>query len=157
MRYLGLLVVFAVVWVLLSGMMKPLLLGLGFASCLLCVWLAGRMHRVEGEAGPALRLPRVPTYLAWLLKEVVVANLQVIRVVLSPRIELDPVLLRVRATQHSSLARVIYGTSITLTPGTLTLDVDDDEVLVHALDRAGAESLRGGAMDGRVTALEADL
>jgi len=87
----------------------------------------------------------------------VVANLQVIRVVLSPRIELDPVLLRVRASQRSSLARVLYGTSITLTPGTLTLDVDDDEVLVHALDRAGAESLRGGAMDGRVTALEADL
>ncbi len=156
MRYLGLLVVFSLVWLFLSGLMKPLVLGLGFVSCLLCVWLAGRMHPVEGETGGRLRPLRLLVYLPWLLKEIVLANLQVIRVVLSPRIEIDPVLFRLRATQRSALARVIYGNSITLTPGTLTLDVDGEDLLVHALDRPGAEGLRGGDMDRRVTALEAD-
>ena len=156
MRYLGLLVAFALVWVFLSGLMKPLVLGLGFVSCLLCVWLAGRMHQVDGEAGPALRPLRLLAYLPWLVKEIVVANLQVIRIVLSRRIVVEPVLLPLRATQRSALARVIYGNSITLTPGTLTLDVDGEDLLVHALDRSGAEGLRGGDMDRRVTALEAD-
>jgi multicomponent Na+:H+ antiporter subunit E len=155
MRYLVLLLSFALLWLLLSGLMKPLVLGLGFVSCLLCVWLAARMHRVESEAGAAVRPLRLLAYLPWLLKEIAVANLQVIRVVLSPRIAIDPVLFHLRATQHSSLARVIYGNSITLTPGTLTLDVDGEDVLVHALDRSGAEGLRGGDMDRRVTALEA--
>ncbi|KGE03544.1 Na+/H+ antiporter subunit E [Pseudohaliea rubra] len=155
MRALGLFLVFALVWLLLSGLMKPLVLGLGVVSCLLCVWLASRMHRVEEDAGPALRPLHLLAYLPWLLKEVVLANLQVMRVVLSPRMALDPVLFRLRATQRSQLCKVIYGNSITLTPGTLTLDVDGETMLVHALERAGAEALRSGEMDRRASALEA--
>ncbi|MHA7817491.1 MAG: Na+/H+ antiporter subunit E [Pseudohaliea sp.] len=154
MRALGLLLTFIVLWLLLSGLMKPMVLGLGLVSCLLCVWLASRMHRTgEGEE-PALRPLRLGAYLPWLVKEVLLANLQVMRIVLSPRMALDPVLFQLKASQRSPLCRVIYGNSITLTPGTLTLDVDGETMLVHALERAGVEGLRSGEMDRRVSALE---
>jgi len=49
---------------------------------------------------------------------------------------------------------VIYANSITLTPGTVTLDLEEGHVTVHALTREGAQALASGEMDGRVTALE---
>jgi len=154
MRALGLLLTFMLLWLFLSGLMKPMVLGLGLVSCLLCVWLASRMHRTEESEQPALRPLRLIAYLPWLFKEVLLANLQVMRIVLRPRMALDPVLFQLQASQRSSLCRVIYGNSITLTPGTLTLDVDGKTMLVHALERAGVEGLRSGEMDRRVSSLE---
>ena len=76
------------------------------------------------------------------------------RIVLAPKIDVDPVMIKVKATQATGMGRVIYGNSITLTPGTITVDMDGDELLVHALTQAGAEGVREGEMDRRVTALE---
>jgi multicomponent Na+:H+ antiporter subunit E len=97
---------------------------------------------------------RAAGYFPWLLKEIAAANWTVIRIVLSPRLNVDPVVLTVKASQHSDLGRVVYGNSITLTPGTLTVDVDGDQLTVHALTRAGAEQLEAGEMDLRVSRLE---
>ena len=63
-------------------------------------------------------------------------------------------MIRVKASQESGLGKVIYGNSITLTPGTITVDMEGDQIIVHALTQAGAEGVREGEMDRRVTALE---
>jgi multicomponent Na+:H+ antiporter subunit E len=64
------------------------------------------------------------------------------------------VLIRVTSTQQTGMGRVIYGNSITLTPGTITVDMEGDQVIVHALTQATADGVREGGMDRRVTALE---
>jgi multicomponent Na+:H+ antiporter subunit E len=154
MRWLGLFVLLVAIWLVWSGLYKPLVVGLGVASCALCVWVTMRMHPVGGESFDARPLWRIAGYLPWLLKEIFLANLKVIRLVLKPRMTIEPVLITLTASQRSALGRVVYGNSITLTPGTLTVDMDGDELTVHALTRAGAEQLRAGEMDARVTRLE---
>ena len=67
---------------------------------------------------------------------------------------MSPRLIVVECTQRSDLGRVVFANSITLTPGTLTLDVRDGRVLVHALTAETAEGLQTGEMDRKVTALE---
>jgi len=79
------------------------------------------------------------------------ANIDVARLVLSSKTPITPTLLRVKATQTSDIGQVIYANSITLTPGTISVDVANNEILVHALSRDGAESLKEGEMDRRVT------
>ena len=89
-------------------------------------------------ASPALMLrllPRVLFYLALLFIEIVKANLQVIRLVLSPVIEVEPCLVRFRTDLRSEAARVALANSITLTPGTLTVSLEGNDLLIHALDR----------------------
>ena len=57
----------------------------------------------------------------------------------------------VTASQKSDLGRVIYANSITLTPGTVTVDLDDDQVMVHSMTEVSAAGIKGGDMDRRVT------
>lgn len=154
MRWLGLFVLLVAIWLAWSGLYKPLVIGLGVASSALCVWVTLRMDPVAGESFDGRPLWRIAGYLPWLVKEIAVANLNVIRLVLSPRPEIDPVLITLTASQRTALGRVVYGNSITLTPGTLSVDMDGSELTVHALTRSGAEQLRTGEMDARVTRLE---
>ncbi len=77
--------------------------------------------------------------------------------ILDPRLPISPCLIRVKTSQTSDVGRVIYANSITLTPGTISIALEDDEILVHALTREGAEGLAGGDMDRRAAAFEAML
>ena len=154
MRAVSLFVVFFAIWLLWSGLYKPLIIALGAISCLLCIWIAYRMRRDDSEPFHVRPALRAVAYFPWLLKEIAVSNWNVIRIVLSPSLPIDPVVVRVKARQHSALGRVVFGNSITLTPGTLTVDVDDDRLTVHALTHAGAEALLEGEMNARVAQLE---
>jgi multicomponent Na+:H+ antiporter subunit E len=93
-------------------------------------------------------------YLPWLLKEILVSNLTVARLVLRPKLRVTPCVVRVKATQRGEGARVLFANSITLTPGTISVATESDAIIVHALTREIADGLLGGEMDRRVTALE---
>ena len=157
LQKIGLIAALATAWILWSGYFKPLLLGLGVVSVLASAYLGWRMRRTDGE-GPGFsvldHIHQLATYWPWLLVEVAKSNIAVARIVLAPRISVDPVLIRVTSTQQTGMGRVIYGNSITLTPGTITVDMNGDQVLVHALTQDGADGVREGEMDRRVTALE---
>ena len=94
------------------------------------------------------------SYWPWLLKEIWLAAIDVTKRVLSPRMPISPTVIDLDATQQTELGRVIYANSITLTPGTFTIRIYRNRILVHALSREGAESLAAGEMDRRVTAME---
>jgi len=146
-----------VTWLLLSGYFVPLLITFGILSVILVVFIAHRMDVVDRESHPVHLTFVLPGYWLWLLKEIVLSSIDVTRRVLAPKLRISPTLVRVKATQQSDLGKVIYANSITLTPGTVTLDMDGDVLLVHALSREGAASLEEGEMDRRVTRLEGDL
>ena len=153
---LKLALVLACVWVLLSGILSPLLLGFGLASSLAVAWLAARADRRDGEPIPfALRIGRLARYLLWLAWEIVKSNVDVSRRILSPGLPIAPAVRWLPASQRSELGRVVYANSITLTPGTLSIDLRDGWVEVHALNEESLDALeRGLDMDGRVSRLE---
>ncbi len=139
-------------WLLLSGHYVLLLLGLGVVSVLLVVLIAIRMDVVDPEGHPVhLGLKAALWYWPWLVWEIIKANVAVTRQILNPRLPISPTVVRVKATQKSALGRVVYANSITLTPGTVSIDVDGPTISVHALTREAAEDLKRGEMDRRVT------
>ena len=152
-RMLVLLVPLAAAWLLWSGIYKPLLLGLGVLSCLLTIYIKHRMNYFETDMF-ALRFGRrLLGYWLWLAKEVVKSSLDVARIVLSPSLPISPEVVRIKASCEHPVDQAILANSITLTPGTLALDVYKGEIAVHALTKAGADELRKGEMDQRVLAL----
>ena len=147
-------VVLAVVWLLLSGHFEPLILMLGLASCVIVVVIAKRMDFVDHEGHPIHLTRRAVGYWLWLSWEIVKANIDVARRVLAPRIAINPTMVRLASSQKSDLGLVIYANSITLTPGTISVDVEPGEILVHALSRDAARELEIGEMDRRVSQVE---
>jgi len=142
------------VWLLLSGHYDPLILGFGALSCALVTYLARRFRLVDPESYPLHMGWRLPVYWCWLLVEIVKANFDVARRVLDPHLPIDPRLFETKMSQTSDLGRVIYANSITLTPGTISLDIGNDTILVHALTRQGQDGVETGEMDAKVAALE---
>ena len=143
-------------WLLLSGHYTPLLIGSGIAVSLLVTWLAWRMRVIDDEGFPVRLLVRSLWYAPWLLWQIVLANIDVAKRILDPKLPISPNMIRVKASQCSDLGRVIYANSITLTPGTLSTAVTSEDIEVHALSREGAEDLLQGEMDRRVTRLEGE-
>jgi multicomponent Na+:H+ antiporter subunit E len=151
----GLWLVLMALWLLLSGHYVPLLLAMGVLSCTLIVWIAARLDVIDHEAIPLqLKFFGYLAYLTWLGKEIAKANIDVARIILDPALPISPVMLQVPATQRTDVGKVIYANSITLTPGTVSLEVLDDEILVHAITREAADGLVHGDMDCRVDAIE---
>ena len=141
-------------WLLLSGHYEPLLLILGLASTALVVWIAHRMDVIDHEGHPIGLTPRILLYWPWLIWEIVKANIDVMRRILDPALPISPTVVRVPASQKTELGTVIYANSITLTPGTVTIDLEGHDLIVHALSEDGAIALETGEMDRRVTAVE---
>ena len=84
-----------------------------------------------------------------------IVGIDVAKAILSTPMTISPTVFTVTGTQKSELGRVVYANSITLTPGTVTIDLVDDQLTVHALTKAGLEGVESGEMDRRVTRLEA--
>jgi len=141
-------------WLLLSGHFEPLLLGLGAVSVIAVVAIAHRMDVVDHEGHPLHLGWRALAYWPWLGWEIVKSNLAVAKIILTPSLPISPTMIRVDATQKTELGHVIFANSITLTPGTVAVDLDDTSIGVHALTADGAHALAGGEMDRRVTAME---
>ena len=144
-------------WLLLSGYFLALILALGIASIVLVVWIAHRMDVVDHESHPIHMAAKGLIYFPWLMCEIVKANIDVALAILRGNNVIAPKTFQVTASQCSDVGRVTYANSITLTPGTVTVYVDGDTFLVHALTEGSAEGLETGDMDKRVTALEGDV
>jgi len=141
-------------WLTLSGYFTPFLLSVGLASILFTVYLAARMHLLDEEAVPDQLRPSVLLYWVWLSGEVFKASVAVCRVILSRDMKLSQQLIRVPRDQKTEMGRTIFANSITLTPGTITVETGKNAFLVHALteDFTGAEGFE--EMGRRVTKVE---
>jgi multicomponent Na+:H+ antiporter subunit E len=153
-RTLSLFLVLYGTWLLLSGIWTPFLLTVGALACVLVVVIAHRMDVIDGEGHPIQLTARALAYYPWLFRQIIVANFDVTRRVLSPRLDIDPVCSMIPASQRSDVALVTFANSITLTPGTVSLSVFPGRIHVHALSRGGIDSLLTGEMDRRVRRME---
>jgi multicomponent Na+:H+ antiporter subunit E len=150
-RHLALGLVLFGLWLLLSGYFeKPTLIGLGVASVAVTVYLTHRAGVLDPEGVPTRVFPGILGYMAWLTFEIGKANIAVAAEVLRPKMRLSPRLIRVPARQASDLGKTIFGNSVTLTPGTVTVDVDRDSLLIHALTEDLADPVPIVAMGDKV-------
>ncbi len=94
------------------------------------------------------------SYALWLIKEIVVSNIEVTQVIVDPALPIKRNLVEVTVSQKTALGRVILANSITLTPGTVSVNVMGDKIIVHALSFEGSEEEMTGEMDERVCRLE---
>lgn len=142
-------------WLVNSGHFEPLLLGFGLLSIVGIVLLLRRMQVVDGEYVPPI-IPslRLPYYLLWLSWEIIKSNIDVVRLIWQRNPDISPTVFKVHVSQKTDLCRVLYANSITMTPGTVTLDIEGKTFEVHALTRAGAEGVMQGEMDRQVSRLE---
>jgi multicomponent Na+:H+ antiporter subunit E len=153
------LVLFALLagfWLLLSGHWhSDLLLSLGLISSLFAAWIGARLNQTSPRGpGPVLLL-RLPAYLVWLTREVVKANIDVVkRIWLPERHPISPAMRRLPTLQQTAIGKTIYANSITLTPGTVAIEVSDTDILVHALSGEALADLAMGEMDRRVQRVE---
>ena len=148
-----LFVLLAATWLVWSGFFKSLLLSLGLVSSVLCLWLALRMRFFDDYL---FSLPvglRLLGYLSWLAREVVTSSFSVAKIVLSPSLPISPRVARIRSGSEHPYDQVLFANSITLTPGTLSMDLDKGVITVHSLTEEGMRDLLSGEMNRRVAAL----
>ena len=155
LRLIAAILALFVFWLLLSGMFVPFLIGAGL-GCAIAVVLFSMRLNVIAEAGNPIRLAwgRFLAYGPWLIKEIIVAAWDVSKRILHPRLPISPTLVEFRPSQKTDAGLVIHANSITLTPGTISVEAEHGRFLVHALTEEGALSLAGSEMNRRCSELE---
>ncbi|MEX1147866.1 MAG: Na+/H+ antiporter subunit E [Sphingomonadales bacterium] len=141
-------------WLIWSGHTDMFLIGLGLLSVALVVYLAARMSLLDDEGVPVHLTRNIFSYWGWLLIEIVKSNITVARIVLSPHMSISPTITKLKSLQTSDLTKAVFGNSIILTPGTLTTDIKDGMVTIHALTGEGARAVEEGEMNRRAGALD---
>ncbi|VAW93114.1 Na(+) H(+) antiporter subunit E [hydrothermal vent metagenome] len=153
---ISLFCILALFWLANSGIehFTVLLLSIGLFSVVFVMFISHRMNLVDHESQPIHLTFRIPGYFLWLIKEIIIANFTVVRCIWSITPSISPTVITLKTNQKTALATVIYANSITLTPGTVTINLTNNELMVHALTKESAQSLYDGIMERRVLSLE---
>ena len=140
-----------VFWVLLSGKFDMFHLTIGVICSIVVAHLTHDLLFANVRVGETMVIVRrFIIYIPWLIYQIIRANIYVACLALSPRMPIDPHVLRFRTKLESDISWVTLANSITLTPGTITMDIKDGEFFVHALDKRVADDLHAGEMEDRV-------
>lgn len=144
-------------WLAMSGVYKPLVIGFGVISALISVWVVRRMD--DAADADRLQVDLRPLglikYLGWLLVEIAKSNWAVTKVILSGDMPMRQNFFTAPFTQKTDLGQTIFANSITLTPGTISVEVEDGKFWVHALNYSDDDPDALADMDARVTKTEA--
>lgn len=146
-------------WLLLSGVYKPLTVGLGAASAILATYIVRRMEDASETGQLKLTYRPIETikYVGWLLVEIAKSNWAVTKTILSPDMHLRQHFFKVPYSQKSDLCQATFANSITLTPGTITVEIEPDHFWVHAVSYSDDDLKALADMDARVTRTEREL
>lgn len=142
-------------WALLSGQFhNNFLIVVGAVCIAFVVWTGRRMGLLDDEGVPVRFYPRAILYVPYLAWQVVLANWDVFKRIWAAELPIDPRMARVPYSTKHPFVTTTYANSITLTPGTVTVSVDDKTMLIHCLTKDGEDSLREGDMERHVKRLE---
>lgn len=155
MRSVGAVIFLLGLWLLLSGIYTPMIIGFGVASALTVVFVNRRMDAVDNDRLDVRLKPiEFVKYFGWLLVEIAKANWAVTKIILSPKMPINQHLFTIPHSQKTDLGQVIFANSITLTPGTISVETEAGEFLVHAVDYGDEDMAALADMEHRVCAVE---
>ena len=144
-----------VFWFILSGLIAPFMLFLGLVSTAFVIYIMNRMDLIDEEISfHNFSAKGLLLYIPWLFKEIIISNIKVCLYIVIPNRKINPQIIKIKSSQISDLGHVLYANSITLTPGTVTIDVDGDIFTVHTLDDQFKESLESNEMDRKIKSTE---
>jgi len=143
-------------WSIIDGKLTVESILLGSSASILIIYLNKDILFTSSDGGPVtLRfLWHFTTLIAILIVEIVKSNINVAKIVLNPKMPIEPSFVRVPVRFKKDFNKVLYGNVVTLTPGTLTVDIIDDEYIIHALTKEAAEGLLGSELENHVLRLE---
>ena len=155
MRNFFILTFLVVLWLLMSGLYKTLILVFGLGSVLLVMFFMKRMSEKDGyEVEINLKIADTLKYLFWLIVEVAKCNVAVVKLLLARNVKISQEFVEIPVSTKNDLAQVIFANSITLTPGTVTVETEDNSLLVHVLNLDNNTESELGNMGHRVSNLE---
>lgn len=146
-------VLLSVFWLLLSGYIQPMLLSFGVISVAIVLLVLKRMDAVDKEPRKIGSVHQTIRYLVWLLGQIMNSSIHVTKLIWGPSNQISPSLVKIKANSVPPKKRVLYANSITLTPGTLSVDLKDGEITVHALQKSSIEELQQGDMERKIIAI----
>lgn len=150
--------VYFILWVIFNGRITAEIIIAGiFLSFVLDMFVKRVMKiRITGISFlKCLKLfPSAVFYVIVLIAEIIRANIAVTKLILAPEIDIEPCLVKFRTSLKSRAARAALANSITLTPGTITVSLEGDEFLVHALTRKIAGKLEGSIFEKLLARME---
>lgn len=150
-NFIGTTVILFAFWALLSGKFDAFHLTLGLICCTLTAYLFHDLLFANVRVGDMRVIAgRFIVYIPWLIQQIVLSNIHVASLALSPKMPIDPQVVRFKTKLETDISWVTLANSITLTPGTITMDIRDGEFYVHALSKKVAEDLNAGDMEDNV-------
>ena len=136
-----------VLWVMLSASFDWIHLGLGLVLSFTVAWI----NSGHSPFVPNFRLwGNILLYFPWLFMRIVQSSLHLSKLILHPSLPINPRLIRVETKLGHRAAVVLLGNSITLTPGTITAEVDHDSLIVHAMDEVSGEDVTSGRLESKI-------
>jgi len=142
-------------WLLLSGVYKSLIIAFGLFSVVLTIYFVKRMDKIDGyQVVFDIRFFKFVGYFIWLLGEIAKSNIQVIKTILQGDNNINQKMFYKKTTQSSDIGKVIFANSITLTPGTISVSIEGDDILVHSLNFKDTDLEDLSEMDKRITNIE---
>lgn len=134
---------FFLVWIVFNGRLtlEIALFGVAVAGALFAFICKFMDYSLQKELCVYKKMPAFTRYLYYLIKEIIIANIVVSRMILTRREQMEPVIVHVHTDLKTEAARVILANSITLTPGTITVSMTDNDLLVHCLDKSLSEGM----------------
>ena len=145
-------------WILLSGEFTFILITSGVVASLIVAYLSHDIFvgkaDLKTETG---RVFKFIVYIPWLLWEIILANVEIAYLVLSPKPLIDPQLVHFKNDLKTDLGIVTLAHSITLTPGTVTVEANREEFIIHAIWQKSAEGIIGGEMQRKVKKIEGEV
>ena len=143
-------------WVLLNGWWDAEIALVGAIVCaaLYAFMMAFMGYSPRKEWQLAKRLPRIFGYFLYLVREIFLSSWQTIRLIWSPDKEIEPRVTSFRTRLRTDAGKVVLANSITMTPGTITVDVQDDLFLIHCLDESFDMGAEGFEMENRIARVE---
>ncbi len=135
--------IFFLIWVIFNGQFTLEIAAIGAVVAGLIYWFICRFLNYSPRTDLLLgkKLFQMLYYVFALIKEIIKANFAVIRMIMSSRYEIEPAVVRFKTDLKTTPARILLANSITLTPGTITVSLENDEYVVHCLDKSLAEGI----------------
>lgn len=134
-------VLFLFLWIVFNGQFTWEIFFVGAVISAMLYWFVCKFmeYSPKKDLQALMSIGKVIRYIAVLIWEIVKANTQVIYFILTSKYEIEPQLVSFRTDLKDELSRAVLANSITLTPGTITVTLTEDEYVVHCLDKSMAE------------------
>ena len=140
---------FFLIWLLLSESFDGLHMGMGVVAAFTIAWL----NTERASTRSSMRVWRMLWYFPWLMGRILRSGFHLSVLILHPALPIDPKMIRHRTKLQDDGSVVLLGNSITLTPGTITVELDSQDLVVHAMDDKSGDDVTSRRIEQRIDGL----